>query len=189
MSEVISDEYLKTQVDLHESQDEYGSMSVEYAPTIAQFAVGNKFESILDYGAGKKRLLKGLREWGFGGDYTPYDPAMPEYDSIPDKEYDLLVSIDVLEHIEPDLLDNVLDEMKTHTSKFAFLTVSTVPAQKILSDGRNAHLIQKPFEWWRPKIEERWKILNAVGISGRGQALVTGMGYNSFEMLLEAKAR
>jgi len=33
------------------------------------------------------------------------------------------------------------------------------PAGKVLSDGRNAHLIQKPLSWWLPKLCERFEIL------------------------------
>ena len=32
------------------------------------------------------------------------------------------------------------------------------PAAKILADGRNAHLIQKPSSWWLPKIVKYFEI-------------------------------
>jgi hypothetical protein len=34
------------------------------------------------------------------------------------------------------------------TRKVLFLSVHTGSAAKTLSDGRNAHLIQRPPEWW-----------------------------------------
>ena len=49
----------------------------------------------------------------------------------------LVVVLRRLEHIEPDLLDNVLDELSAITRKLVFLTVHTRPAKKMLSDGRN----------------------------------------------------
>ena len=39
-----------------------------------------------------------------------------------------------------------------------FFTIHTGKAGKTLSDGRNAHLIQQPAEWWLPKILERWTL-------------------------------
>ena len=70
----------------------------------------------------------------------------------------MVCCIDVLEHIEPDLLDNVLDHLAALTEGIAFLSVDTGPAIKTLSDGRNAHLIQQQLTWWLPKIWERWDL-------------------------------
>jgi hypothetical protein len=66
--------------------------------------------------------------------------------------------IDVLEHIEPHLLDSVLDHLKSLAVQALFATVHCGPAKKILSDGRNAHLIQQPPSWWLPKLMDRWDI-------------------------------
>jgi hypothetical protein len=43
-----------------------------------------------------------------------------------------------------------------------FFTVSTRLANRKLPDGRNAHLIVQPLEWWTEKLEARFKILNIV---------------------------
>ena len=67
--------------------------------------------------------------------------------------------IDVLEHIEPHLLDNVLDDLKRVTAGVGVFTVNTGPAKKVLPDGRNAHLIQQPARWWLPKILERFELV------------------------------
>lgn len=70
----------------------------------------------------------------------------------------MVACIDVLEHIEPDCLDNVLDHLCALTEGILFCSIDTGPAVKVLSDGRNAHLTQQPIEWWLPKIWERWDI-------------------------------
>jgi hypothetical protein len=70
------------------------------------------------------------------------------------------VSLDVLEHIEPECLDDVLDDMKRCTLKGVFLSVSLVTAGKTLPDGRNAHLIVEPIEWWLPKLMARWDLMS-----------------------------
>ena len=71
----------------------------------------------------------------------------------------MLVCLDVLEHIEPELLDSVLDDMKSLMLEIGFFSVHTGPAKKFLSDGRNAHLIQEPPSWWLPKIESRFEVM------------------------------
>jgi hypothetical protein len=70
----------------------------------------------------------------------------------------MVACIDVLEHIEPDCLDDVLDHLKHLTGKIGFFTVSCIPAKKTLPDGRNAHLIQESPEWWLPKITDRFAL-------------------------------
>lgn len=86
-----------------------------------------------------------------------YDPGVPEYEEMPEPA-EMVVCIDVLEHIEPDLIDDVLDHLESLTEKVLFATVHMLPAGKILPDGRNAHLIQKPPAWWLPKFLERFTL-------------------------------
>jgi len=157
MKKLISDEYLDQQLKLHANPN-YGSWSIKKAEEVAYLAGWLDVNKILDYGAGKQKLKKGLEEHGFEGWYGAYDPAVLQIRNMPTGTYDFLVCIDVLEHIEPDLLDNVLDHMEMQTNRHVFITVATSPAKKVLADGRNAHLIQKPYEWWKPHLEKRWHI-------------------------------
>ena len=86
-----------------------------------------------------------------------YDPAIPDLAGEP-VPMQMTTCIDVLEHIEPELLDNVLDHLKALTLEIGFFTVHTGPAMKVLDDGRNAHLIQEPPAWWLPKIMARFEL-------------------------------
>ena len=104
-----------------------------------------------------------------------YDPGVPEYSELPTPA-EMVVCIDVLEHIEPDYIEDVLDHLEQLTEKVLFATVHLGPAGKILPDGRNAHLIQKPAEWWLPKIMERFTL---KGFNQRDA--------NGFEVLCLAK--
>ena len=47
-----------------------------------------------------------------------------------------------MEHIEEEYLDEILIEISQITMKLCYFSIATVPAKKILSDGRNAHIIQ-----------------------------------------------
>jgi hypothetical protein len=77
----------------------------------------------------------------------------------------MVACIDVLEHIEPELLDNVLDHLQSLTELVVMLTIDSGPAGKVLSDGRNAHLIQEPMAWWLPKLSARWDLQTVQKIS------------------------
>jgi len=74
--------------------------------------------------------------------------------------FDIIGIFDVLEHIEPALLDNVLDDLQRVTADVGVFTVHTGRAAKVLPDGRNAHLIQQPPAWWLPKFLERFELAN-----------------------------
>lgn len=65
---------------------------------------------------------------------------------------------DVLEHIEPDCIDDVLDDIKRVTQKVAIFVVSTQESKKTLPDGRNAHLLIKPVSWWMERLERRFYV-------------------------------
>jgi len=152
----ISDAYLKMQKKLHLNPN-YGVASLSYAPIVRSIFEKSRSSSISDYGAGKRNLKVGLEREGLKNfDYFPYDPVFPEYGN-PQKA-DLVCCIDVLEHIEPDLLENVLLDLASITVKLGFFTIATGPAVKVLSDGRNAHLIQKPTSWWLPKLVRFFEI-------------------------------
>ncbi len=46
------------------------------------------------------------------------------------------------------------------SKKVVFLTVSTEPARKELSDGRNAHLIVQDYSLWLPQLWEHFMMVN-----------------------------
>jgi hypothetical protein len=167
-ADTISEEYRKLQQELHKNPN-YGVASLAFTPIVADIVRQTKARSISDYGAGKQNLLKGLTAAGVTGfDYRPYDPAFPEYGE-PQKA-DLVCCIDVLEHIEPELIDNVLDELASITTNLGFFSIHMGPAGKTLADGRNAHLIQKPTSWWLERLVEHFEIahLQSHQMMGRG---------------------
>lgn len=168
-SQTISSDYLKLQQELHQNPD-YGVASLSFAPIVADLIRQTNVQSVSDYGAGKKRLLEGLRKEGLTpSEYFPYDPVFPEYGSP--KEADLVCCIDVLEHIEPGSLDAVLDELASITVGLGFFSIHMGPAGKVLSDGRNAHLIQQPSSWWLPKLCQHYDILHLASHEMMGKGI------------------
>jgi hypothetical protein len=164
----ISEDYRRMQQELHQNP-EYGVASLAFAPTVAEVIRQSGIRSVSDYGAGKKNLLKGLAQAGINQlQYHPYDPAFPAYGEP--KAADLVCCIDVLEHIEPELLDNVLQELARITVNLGFFSIHQGPAGKVLSDGRNAHLIQQPSSWWLPRLSQHFEVvhLQSHQIMGHG---------------------
>jgi len=162
---VITEEYRELQKELHKNPD-YGRASFYFAPLVRDVMQRFQCESLSDYGAGKKVLWESL---GKPEKYYPYDPAFPEYGEA--KTADLVVCIDVLEHIEPELIDNVLDDLKRLVTNYGFFSIHLGPARKFLADGRNAHLIQKPADWWAEKLFARFTVVEMAShdLCGKGE--------------------
>lgn len=116
--------------------------------------------SILDFGCGKGNLVSLMKEKYPEKTILGYDPGNAKFDkSIDNISVDLLVSSDVLEHVEPHLIDETLSYLSTK-SKFIYHLISLAPAKRKLPDGRNAHLIQESPEWWRLKFQNlNYKII------------------------------
>lgn len=150
----ISQSYAQLNTQLHLDRPEYGTSGKQWANTVQHLLQQSQSRSVLDYGCGKQTLAQSLPDIKIVG----FDPAIPGLDKPP-ASADLLVCTDVLEHVEPEFIDYVLDELARLTTKIALVTVATRPAVKKLADGRNAHLIVQPFSWWQKHFEKRFDII------------------------------
>ena len=153
---LISPDYIALNRELHE-RGEYGLGAHKWAPVVDEIATQCNAKTILDYGSGQGTLRKVLETRSPPYEILEYDPAIPGKEHKPLRA-DMLVCCDVLEHVEPECLYSVLDDMRNIARLSVLLVVATRPAKKILSDGRNAHLIIEPSWWWLPKIIDRWHI-------------------------------
>jgi len=152
---MISEHYREQNRQLHAQLDNYGAGSARYLGDILYLCEVGRHKTILDYGCGKGTLVRAMKEEGL--DAKGYDPAVDEYLDRPGPA-DLVVCTDVLEHVEPEHLDAVLDDLAALTRKVLFVIVSTVPAKKTLPDGRNAHLSLKSSDEWRGDLEKRFRV-------------------------------
>lgn len=155
MADLITEGYRAEQQRLHDAGN-YGTAALQWGEYVSALIEKLQVSTLLDYGCGSKRSLLKVMETDRDVLYQGYDPAVAAYSAK--APADLVCCIDVLEHIEPELLDNVLDDLAALSRPWAFLTIHTGPAAKVLSDGRNAHLTQKPPEWWLPRIMQRWTL-------------------------------
>jgi len=149
---LISDEYRHANAEMHAQKAHYGSNGHRNAKVVRDLLAMHQCATVLDYGCGKGTLAAALRTVDV--EVNEYDPAIPGKDHAPFPA-DLVACTDVLEHIEPECLGEVLDDLRRLTRKVLFVAVHTGPAAKTLPDGRNAHLIQQPPSWWLPQLQER----------------------------------
>ncbi len=147
---LISDTYSQLNAELHARERDYGASGTKWAPLVDDLATRMGAQTILDYGCGKATLARHLK---CGAMVLHYDPAVPEYAAMP-APADFVVSLDVLEHIEPDCLDDVLNHIKSVTKNMAMLAIATAPSKRFLADGRNTHLIVENPQWWVAKAQE-----------------------------------
>lgn len=150
--ELISAEYRRLNEQLHSDNLAYGVGGGKHADVVLRLSEALKTTSILDYGCGKSMLAKQL-PWPI----WEFDPAVPGKQEPP-RAADIVVCTDVLEHIEPDRLLFVLDDLRRCVRKVGYFVIHTGPASKSLADGRNAHLIQEGRDWWRRHLKAFFQI-------------------------------
>jgi hypothetical protein len=156
---LISNDYRRQQEELHKDPN-YGTASIHYAPLVARVINQYQVDRMLDYGAGKGNLFKTLVKDKLLQrplKVQHYEPSNPEWAFEPDP-CEMVACIDVLEHVEPHLIENVLDDLQRVTQRIGAFSIATEPAMKTLPDGRNAHLIVEDMGWWLPKILERFDL-------------------------------
>jgi hypothetical protein len=152
-ADLASEEYRRLLREKHSSMV-WGKHGHSHEPEVAQLISQLGVKSVLDYGCGCATLSKALPEVKV----QEYDPGIPGKDHLP-KPADLIVCTDVLEHIEPQLLDSVLRHIFLLARRAAYFVIATRPARELLPDGRNAHLIVQPPEWWLAKLQQQgWTI-------------------------------
>lgn len=108
--------------------------------------------TIVDWGCGPLGGLKELVDKKLMTDRViSYDPYVPQYSEKPDSDtkIDVIFSSDVLEHMDQDALDEFLEMIWLRPSiQLLFLVISTRAADKLLPDGRNAHLtVMSDVDW------------------------------------------
>jgi uncharacterized Rossmann fold enzyme len=167
--QTITEDYALLNREMHEIRDDYGVGGWRHAQKVLDLLEELECATVLDWGCGKGALKQALGnpDW-----VSEYDPAIPGKEQRPAMA-DLLVCTDVLEHIEPDLIDNVLTEIVRLSAKAAFLVIATRPARKTLPDGTNTHKIIESAEWWQAKLAEKFFILSVEAGNGHVVALVT----------------
>lgn len=157
--DLISPDYRREQERLHARPEGYGGKGGKWAGPFAQLLlsiVGNYRVSVLDYGCGQGGFSKAMAAIAPDAFVTEYDPAIPGKNGKP-LPADWLVCTDVFEHIEPEKLEANLSFIHSLAPR-AFVVIALVPTTKLLSDGRQAHILLQSREWWIRELQKRWRV-------------------------------
>lgn len=151
----ISEQYRRTMREMLISG--WGKSAYKKAPHISELSYVLKVESMLDYGCGQGSLFLQLKKTGWWGldsvEFAEYDPCVLSRSQFPTPA-DMVLCLDVLEHVEKEYLDHVILHTWALAKKYLLVSVSLCDADLILPDGRNAHITVQPEEWWRARFAD-----------------------------------
>ena len=150
----VSKGYKEAIIDLHDKTrwgDSGGCMAGE--SVIAFLIEHPEIKTILDYGCGEGTLKSCVETAGISDkQWTLYDPGMPEYSEKPEGKFDLVITTDVLEHVEPHMLRSTLYELYELTGKFLYNDIACYLTERIFRNGpyigQDLHInLRAPDDW------------------------------------------
>lgn len=144
----ITAEYLDLNARAHEAMPDYGRNGSRWAGRVLELLGRSGSVTVLDYGCGKGSLASSLP----GVSVAEYDPAIPGKDADP-QAADLVVCTDVLEHVEPECLQDVLDHLDRLARKALLVNVTLVTGRRRLPDGTPAHRLVRDADFWRSQLQ------------------------------------
>ena len=172
----MENSFIEASKNLHKDNKEYGAASEYSDPKSMKFrltiptaikAAQNIYpiQSLLDHGTGQGGLISTLnQEENLELNAQGYDPGVPTFSKKPTSKYDIVTSIDVLEHVGKPFIHSTLHEISDITGKFFFFCIDLLPASKKTTDGRNAHFLIAPTEWWIYQIKNEFKIITFIEV-------------------------
>lgn len=129
-----------------------------------------KGATVLDVGCGCGLSVRAMLDDGFDGygiDFAKIDVLWKELgvegrcstasaDNLPFKDgrFDLVMSMDLMEHIPEAEVSKVLDEIVRVGKKLTAISVCLIDEKVPIIGEVSTHITLKPVEWWRDKFHE-----------------------------------
>lgn len=148
---------------LHTTTADYGATGYKALPFLLPHILALRPRSLIDYGCGRSDLAARLGRKAAIPAVAGYDPGVAELSQRPEEIFDLLVSVDVLEHVPDDELDAVIAEM-AGMAREAIIVIDTAPARTTLADGRNAHVSLHDREEWLRRLKPHFPSIRPIRI-------------------------
>lgn len=158
LDNLISPDYQHTLQEMHAQRPDWGKSGPRFLKQVDALIKEIDPLHALDYGCGKGTLAKQLHTLHPALPICLYDPGIPAYHDMPGA-CDLVICTDVLEHIEPELIESVLQHIASLTKKAAYFIIHTGDCGHKLPDGRPAHILQRDQVWWEAKLIEAYRPL------------------------------
>lgn len=153
---LISEEYRALNREAIENDPNYAISGHTKRQSVRELSDWGRKE-VLDYGCGKKLLEQAL---GPAYRVHNYDPAVPDCDKAPEP-CEVVYCGDVLEHIEPECLSEVLADLHRVTTGVGLFRICLCKSSKTFADGTNSHRIIESHDWWKDTLVKAFfRILN-----------------------------
>ena len=142
-----------------------GKSITKYAHYVRSIIRDNKCKTLLDYGCGKgglyeeknkSKLGKPLHKFLKIKNYTLYDPGLEKFSELPTGMYDMVICVDVMEHLPTQDLGWIIDRIMSFANKAVFLNIACYEALKKFPNGNNVHITVQEPEWWINLINKIW---------------------------------
>lgn len=101
-------------------------------------------DTLLDYGCGGACHVGSYK----ASSVSLYDPYNEKYEKKPTGTFEMVVCTDVLEHVIPEDIFDVVADIISYAEKVVYLSIATYPASKKFKDGTNVHLLVRSQDWW-----------------------------------------
>lgn len=132
------------------------------------------FRTILDVGCGRGHYLKALKGYKITGLEPSKYLCEHGLQGLPDilhgglpyathRYWEALYCMDVLEHISPHQLDEVIISL----SKLAPVALIGVANHSDIWEGVELHLVQEDAVWWKKRLEQHYKNVELVKANDR----------------------
>lgn len=153
---MINKEY-QSQIEQLHSKGKFNNGAKQF-DIVDPFIKEYKPTDLIDFGCGKGALIATIKEHYPTVDVFGYDPGNPDFNVMPQRTFDAIISTDAIEHIEPEHLSSSLQIMSDKMQRCGFFRIACHPAKKLLPDGRNCHLIVEEPAWWKQQILEHMSV-------------------------------
>ena len=160
MENLISPEY-RAQIEKYHNKRPWGGAIRGKAQMLNKYMIMSGAKSLLDYGCGRSDLKKELQATYGNFPYilNEYEPGIPELAGDPPVS-DAVISRDVVEHVEPAKIDNVIKHIHDKCNMWTWHKICLRAATGAFPGGeQNLHLTIKPGFWWLQKFEPYFEFL------------------------------
>lgn len=150
-----SDDYLRRHRTTHAKHPEFGTHRHPYLhATMARLAAeAGPLASLLDYGCGKGAFLAEMRRLGLFSEVAGTDPAVATFRARPDRRFDVVSCLDILDQIEERFVAAVIEDVAQFTAGVAVFSVITRQSPAF------AHLKPRSALAWRQVIERQMRVV------------------------------